>query len=122
VDIAEVNRLLGLGFTAQYIMALDQQPAAAPEARADPTPAADPAPAEDPAPAAEAAADPASQPAPAADPAPQTIPGLDLLTQKIDALTRALQSNNIKQDIIDHEPQTAEDILGAALVNAPPAK
>ena len=113
MDISEVNRLLDLGFTAEYIMGLDAAPAQAPAPRADP----EPSPAADPEPAP--VTDPVPAPAADPEPAPATIPGLDVLTQQIANLTRALQASNIKSDIIDNPPQTAEDILGAALVNAP---
>ena len=97
-NIQDVLALVRAGFNREEISAMLQ-----------------PAPAPDPAPAPEPALAP--EPAPAPDPAPAPVPDMTALMQRMDELTRSIQSSNI---IRDQQPpkETVDDIL-ASIIRPP---
>ena len=107
MDLNDILKLVNAGFTKAEIMKLFS---------ADP--AGDPVPARAPAPAQTPAPDPASDPAPA--PAQTPTPAPEDLTQKLlngitgqlQALTSAVQANNIRgANAPAKGPETTEDII-----------
>ena len=97
-NIQDVLALVRAGFNREEISAM-LQPAAAP----DPAPAPEPA--------------PVPEPAPAPDPQPAPVPDMSALMQRMEDLTRSIQSSNI---IRDRQPpkETADDIL-ASIIRPP---
>ena len=121
--LEQVQKLLDVGFTPDYIMAILPAPAAAPAA-----PAAQAAPAEPvPVPAEPAAAPAAQDPVPAAEPVPAAIPvpaqaGQDVvgemakLTQGVNSLLQQIQQANILNSRNKvPENATAEDVMAQIL-------
>ena len=133
--LEQVQKLLGAGFTSDYIMAILPAPAAAPAAPAEPVPVpAEPAAAPPvqvrlrepvPVPVEPAAAPAAQDPVPAAEPVPAAVPaqaGQDVvgemakLTQGVNALLQQIQQANIL-DSRNKVPETAtaEDVMAQIL-------
>lgn len=108
MDLNDILKLVNAGFTKAEIMQLSEAPAGDPA----------PAPAQTPTPAP--APDPAPTPAPAGDPAPAPAPAPEDMTQKLlngitgqlQALTSAVQANNIRgANAPANAPETTEDII-----------
>lgn len=105
ISVDDILKLVNAGFTKAEILQLS---AAAPAGDPAPAPAGDPAPA------------PAGDQAPAGDPAPAPAPAPEDLTQKLlsgitgqlQALTSAVQANNIRgANSPANGPETTEDII-----------
>jgi len=107
INVDDILKLVNAGFTKAEILQLS---AAAPAG--DPAPA--PAPAGDPAPAPAPAGDPAGDPAPAPATAPEDLTQklLNGITGQLQALTSAVQANNIRGASSPvNGPETTEDII-----------
>lgn len=112
ISVDDILKLVNAGFSKAEIMQLSAAPAG------DPAPAAAPAPANDPAPAPAPAGDPAPAndqapaPAPAAAPEDLTQKLLNGITGQLQALTSAVQANNIRgASSPANGPETTEDII-----------
>lgn len=106
MDLNDILKLVNAGFTKAEIMQLSAAPAGDPA----PAPASDPAPA--PAPAGDPA--PAQAPAQAPAPAPEDLTQklLNGITGQLQALTSAVQANNIRgANAPANAPETTEDII-----------
>ena len=104
ISVDDILKLVNAGFSKAEIMQLSAAPAGDPA----------PAPAGDPAPAGEPAGDPAPAPAqaPAAAPEDLTQKLLSGITGQLQALTSAVQANNIRgASSPANGPETTEDII-----------
>lgn len=98
ISVDDILKLVNAGFTKAEIMQLGAAPASDPA----------PAPEDDPAPA------PASDPAPTPAPAPEDLTQklLNGITGQLQALTSAVQANNIRgANAPANAPETTEDII-----------
>lgn len=98
INVDDILKLVNAGFTKAEIMQLSAAPASDPA----PAPEGDPAPA------------PAGDPAPASVPAPEDMTQklLNGITGQLQALTSAVQANNIRgANAPANAPETTEDII-----------
>lgn len=102
INVDDILKLVNAGFTKAEIMQLGASPASdpAPDQTGDPAPAGDPA------------GDPAPAPAPAPAPEDLTQKLLNGITGQLQALTSAVQANNIRgASSPANGPETTEDII-----------
>ena len=121
MDLNDILKLVNAGFTKAEIMKLfsadpagDPVPARAPAPAQTPAPApaSDPAPTPAPAPAQTPTPAPASDPAPTPAPEDLTQKLLNGITGQLQALTSAVQANNIRgANAPAKGPETTEDII-----------
>ena len=105
INVDDILKLVNAGFTKAEIMKLSSADPAG-----DPVPAQAPAPAQTPAPAP--ASNPAPAPAPAPAPEDMTQKLLNGITGQLQALTSAVQANNIRgANAPANGPETTEDII-----------
>ena len=106
ISVDDILKLINAGFSKAEIMQLSAAPAGDPAQANDPAPA----PAGDPAPAGEPAGDPAPAPSPATEDLTQKL--LSGITGQLQALTSAVQANNIRgASSPANGPETTEDII-----------